>query len=243
MLLRDIQKAPLMVVRPFTLPCGTLMVFIVNPTGGVLGGDHSEIRVTVEGGARVLVVTQSATRVQPSPDGRAATQDVRFEVSASGRLEYHPERTIPYAGSAFAQTLHADLEQGAEFALTETLATGRVHAGERLAFASYDSRVQVDVAGRRVYLDRQRVVPGAHTRAPGVWGDLDYHAAGVFVGAGEPAAFPAVPGRLATGRTAGGAAWLRAAAARGPDLDRAVLAARESLRRQLWGADPLHVRR
>lgn len=232
-----------MIIRPFELPCGTLMVFIVNPTGGVLGGDHAEIRVTVEGGARVLVRTQSATRVQPSPDGRPATQDIHFRVAAGGRLEYHPERTIPFAGSALAQTVTADLEDGAGFALTETLASGRVQTGERLAFASYESRVQVSVSGRRVFLDRQRLVPGEFTRAPGAWGDLDYQAAGVFVGAGEVTDFPAVPGLLATGRTAGGAVWLRAASARGPHLDRALVEARESLRRQLWGAPPLLVRR
>jgi len=45
-LTRDVQKAPLMVVRPFELPCGTLMAFVVNPTGGVLGGDRADIRVT-----------------------------------------------------------------------------------------------------------------------------------------------------------------------------------------------------
>ncbi len=242
-LLRDTQKAPLMVIRPFTLPCGTLMVFIVNPTGGVLGGDHSEVRVTAGEGTRVLILTQSATRVQPSPDGRAATQELHFEVAAGARLEYHPERTIPFAGSAYAQTLTADLAPGAEFAVTETLASGRVHAGERLAFASVLTRTQVNVAGRRVYLDRQRVVPGAHTRAPGVWGECDYHATGVFIGAGEVQEWPALPGGLATGYAASGAAWLRGAAARGPDLDRALAGARESLRRQLWGAAPLRVRR
>ncbi|MFT2720563.1 urease accessory protein UreD [Deinococcus sp. A31D244] len=248
-LLRDTQKAPLMVIRPFELPCSTLMVFIVNPTGGVLGGDHAEIRVTVEGGARVLILTQSATRVQPSPDGRPATQDVQFQVAAGGRLEYHPERTLPFAGSAFAQTLTADLEDGAQFALTETLASGRVQTGERLAFASYESRVQVSVSGRRVYLDRQRLVPGEFTRAPGVWGGLDYQASGVFVGTCEVTAlptvmdFPAVPSMIATGHTVGGAVWLRGAAARGPELDRALLTAREALRAQLWGAPPLEVRR
>lgn len=242
-LLRDTQKAPLMVIRPFTLPCGTLMVFIVNPTGGVLGGDHSEVRVMAGEGTRVLILTQSATRVQPSPDGRAATQDLHFEVATGARLEYHPERTIPFAGSAYAQTLTADLAPGAEFAVTETLASGRVQAGERLAFASVQTRTQVNVAGRRVYLDRQRVVPGAHTRAPGVWGGCDYHATGVFIGAGDVQEWPAVPDGLATGHAASGAVWLRGAAARGPDLDRALTGARESLRRQLWGAEPLRVRR
>ena len=100
-LARDQQKAPLMIIRPFELPCGTLMVFVVNPTGGVLGGDHSEIVAEVGAGARALILTQSATRLQPSPSGARATQDIRFRVASGGRLEYYPERTLPFAGSAF----------------------------------------------------------------------------------------------------------------------------------------------
>ena len=242
-LLRDRQKAPLMVVRPFTLPCGTLMVFIVNPTGGVLGGDHSEVRIEVGPGARALVLTQSAARVQPSPAGAAATQDLAFRVAAGGRLEYYPERTLPFAGSRLHQTVRAELEPGAELGLSETLASGRVLSGERLRFAEYDSRVEVRQGGRRVYLDRQRLVPGDETRAPGVWGQADYAASGVWVGGGDVDHWPATPGVLATGRTAGGAVWLRAAAGRGPVLDTALGAAREALRRQLFGAPPLQVRR
>lgn len=242
-LLRDTQKAPLMIVRPFTLPCGTLMVFIVNPTGGVLGGDHSEIHVRVGRGARALVLTQSATRVQPSPSGEAATQDVTLEVSPGGRLECYPERTIPYAGSAFRQTVRAELGEGAELGLTETLASGRVGSGERLAFHEYESRVEVWRGGRRVFLDALRLRPGEHTRSPGVWGGGDYLASGVWVGGARVTDWPAVPGRLATGQAASGAVWLRAVAERGPGLDADLGAARESLRRQLFGAPPLRVRR
>ena len=242
-LARDQQKAPLMIIRPFELPCGTLMVFVVNPTGGVLGGDHSEIVAEVGAGARVLILTQSATRLQPSPSGARATQDIRFRVASGGRLEYYPERTLPFAGSAFSQTVRADLEDGAELGLSETLASGRVHMGERLAFADYRSRVEVWNATTRLYLDRLKLEPGQHTRAPGIWGDLDYAASGVWVGSGSVQHWPALPGQLACGHTAGGAVWLRSASRRGPELDRALNAARESLRAQVFGAQPLQVRR
>ncbi|MFB9993686.1 urease accessory protein UreD [Deinococcus oregonensis] len=242
-LTRDVQKAPLMVIRPFELPCGTLMVFVVNPTGGVLGGDHSEIVAEVGAGARALILTQSATRLQPSPSGAVATQDIRFTVAAGGRLEYYPERTLPFAGSAFYQTLRADLEDGAELGLTETLASGRVQMGERLAFADYRSRVELWRGEKRLYRDHVRLQPGEATRAPGTWGQWNYAASGVWVGGGVVEQWPALPGQLACGQTAGGAVWLRSAAERGPELDRALNTARESLRAQLFGARPLQVRR
>ncbi|GGR14405.1 urease accessory protein UreD [Deinococcus ruber] len=246
-LMRDVQKAPLMIVRPFELPCGTLSVFIVNPTGGFLGGDQAEIRVRVGPGARALLLTQSATRVQPSPSGLDAVQNIKFSVAAGGRLEYYPERTIPFAGSHFRQTLRADLETGAEFGLTETLTTGRVAMGERLQFGRYRSSTALWQAGKRVFLERVDVQPDAHDlMAPGVLAGQDYSASGVWIGsaeAGEMPHFPAVPGRLASGRTARGAVWLRALAASGPELDAAITQAREQLRQELFGAPKLEIRR
>ena len=244
MLTRDHQKAPLMVIRPFTLPCGTLSVFIVNPTGGTLGGDTAEIRVSVGPGARALLLTQSAARLQPSPTGAEAVQTVRFEVAAGGRLEYYPERALPFAGSRFAQTVRAELEPGAEFGLCETLATGRVAMGERLRFGRYRSQVEVRRGGRTVYLDRVDLCPTEQPLdSPGLLGKKNYSAAGVWVGEGVPGAFPAVPGELASGLNSAGAVWLRAATERGSDLDRLLGQARESLRAALFGAKPLQVRR
>jgi len=247
-LARDHQKAPLMVIRPFTLPCGTLMVFIVNPTGGTLGGDTAEIRVSVGPGARALLLTQSAARVQPSPTGAEAVQSIEFQVAAGGRLEYYPERVLPFAGSHFQQKIRADVEPGAEFGLCETLATGRVAMGERLRFGRYRSQVEVRRGGRAVYLDRTDLQPAEQPlSAPGLLGGNDYSAAGVWLGSGTPetsaTGLPAVPGRLASGLNAAGAVWLRATARSGPDLDRLLGQAREPLRAALFGAPPLQVRR
>lgn len=242
-LLRDLQQAPLMIVRPFLLPCGTLMVFVVNPTGGLLGGDCSDIEVRVDGGARVLIVGQSATRIQPDPAGREVVQNVHLRVAAGGRLEYYPERIIPFAGSAFLQTLLAEVEAGGALGLSETLASGRVQMGERLRFEHYASRTEVWQAGRRVYLDHSRLVPDGLALAPGVWGRFDYMATGAWLGDGGVTDWPGQPGRLATGGSAGGTVWLRAVASRGPELDASLSSARELLRRQIFAAAPLHVRR
>ncbi len=87
-----------MIIRPFELPCGTLMVFVVNPTGGVIGGDKSEIKVQVESGAKALILTQSATRIQPSPTGETAVQNIHFEVEAGGRLEVLSRTHHPFCG-------------------------------------------------------------------------------------------------------------------------------------------------
>lgn len=241
---RDVQKAPLMVIRPFRLPCGTLMAFIVNPTGGVLGGDRAEIRVSVGPGAHVLLLTQSATRIQPSPAGVDAVQDIGFVVASGGRLEYYPGRTLPYAGSRFAQTIRTEVESGGEFGLTETLAAGRVAMGERLKFERYRSNVEVWQAGRQLYLDRVDLQPGTqHLGAPGILGKHAYSASGVWVGTRGLEDYPALPGLLACGQNVTGAVWLRATAQCGLDLDAALETARSQVRAGVFGAAPLSIRR
>ncbi len=250
-LLRDVQKAPLMIVRPFELPCGTLMVFIVNPTGGVLGGDHSEIRVTVGEGAKVVILTQSATRVQPSPDGAAAVQHIFFEVGAGARLEYYPERTIPFAGSRFAQDIQVNLAATSEFGLTESLASGRVQMGERLTFGSYASRVAIYRDQQRIFLDVQRFdntdLDLETARSAGIWAEMDYIGSGVWVG--QPTACTLAPlpfdteARFAWGENHGGVLWLRGAAQQGPRVDERLTSICNQIRREWFGAAPLQIRR
>lgn len=168
-----------MIVRPFALPCGTLSVFVVNPTSGLLGGDHNDIRVEVGAGARALLLTQSATRVQPSATRAVATQTLHFVIASGGRLEYYPERTLPFAGSRLKQTIRTEL------GMTETLASGWVLIGERLAFAEYRSRVEVWSGKQQLYLENLNLIPSHHTRTAGIWQHLDYAASGVFAGRGE----------------------------------------------------------
>lgn len=109
----------------------------------------------------------------------------------------------------------------------------------RLAFTSYHNRVEVWQAGRRVYLDQQALEPGEHSRAPGVWGAHNHVSSGVWVGPGEVQAWPAVPGRLGARR----AGRCGGAAPDAPQLDSDLQAARQTLRRQLFGAAPLQIRR
>ena len=240
----DLQKAPLMIVRPFALPCGTLAAYMINPTGGLLGGDHAEVRVHVAQGARVALFTQAAARLQPAPNGTPITQDMIFELEDGARLDYHPQRTIPFADSHFVQRIEVRLTPDAQLALTETWAAGRVAMGEAFAFARYASRVEVRVAGVLTYLDAFDLRPGQHgLSAPGVLGASLYCASGIFFGGARPDTLPSEPGILACGLTATSAVWLRAASASGPDLDAHLLRARESLRMQMFESVPLRERR
>jgi urease accessory protein len=240
-LVKGFQKPPLLIVRPFELEPSVLTVIVVNPTAGILAGDTYKISVTLHSGARVVLLTQSATKIHKMNDGLNATQDISFQISNNARLEYYPERTIPYALSNFRQNLNVNLELGAQFGMLETWTTGRVLRGERLEFTKYASKTSVRIDNKLEYLDSFTLEPSSQNlNALGVLECHDYIASGFFVGNTET--LPQLEG-VTTGFTAGNHLWLRASAKNAPDLDRRITQARDAIRAALFEANKLELRR
>jgi urease accessory protein len=240
-LVKGVQKPPLLFIRPFELEPGVLTVIVVNPTAGILAGDTYKILVTLHSGARVVLLTQSATKIHKMNDGLSAFQDILFHVTNDSRLEYYPERTIPYALSSFKQNLSVQLESGAQFGMLETWTTGRVLRGERLEFTKYASKTLVCIDNKLEYLDSFTLEPeSSNLNAIGALEGHDYLANGFFVG--NTAMLPELEG-VSTGFTAGNHLWLRALAKNAPDLDRRIVQARDTIRGALFGAGKLELRR
>ncbi|MGH6719126.1 MAG: urease accessory protein UreD, partial [Alphaproteobacteria bacterium] len=124
---------------------------ILNPTGGVFGGDRLTMEVDVGTGAAACVTTPSATRVYRS-DGRVAEQTVRLTLAAGASLEWVPDHTIPFAGSEFRQSIAADVAEGATLILVDAWSAGRIARDEAWRFARIDSAITVrDTAGLVLY--------------------------------------------------------------------------------------------
>ncbi len=240
-LVKGMQKPPLLFIRPFELEPGVLTGIIVNPTAGILAGDTYKISVTLDSGARVVLLTQSATKIHKMNDGLCATQDISFRIANNSRLEYYPERTIPYALSNFIQNLNVHLELGAQFGILETWTTGRVLRGERLGFTKYASKTSVRINQKLEYLDSFALEPSSQNlNALGALEGHDYLANGFFVG--NMATLPELQG-VSMGFTAGHHLWLRAVAKNAPDLDRNIAKARDAIRAVLFDAGKLELRR
>ena len=240
-LMKSFQKPPLLIIRPFELEPGVLTAIIVNPTAGILAGDTYKISVTLRGGARVVLLTQSATKIHKMNDGLMARQEISFRIANGSRLEYYPERTIPYALSNFKQNLCIDLEPGAEFGMLETWTTGRVLRGERLEFTRYASRTSIRINQKLEYLDSFDLAPRkANLNAIGALEGHDYIASGIFVGRNSE--LPKLE-HVSTGFTMNNNVWLRAVAKNAPEIDRNITNARDTIRAALFGAGKLELRR
>ncbi len=132
---------------------GAAYTLLVNPSGGLVGGDHLSIDMRLDGGAQVLISAPSANRVYRSAGG-VSVQDITLTVGPGAVLEWVPEHTIPFAGSRFRQRLHATLAPGAVILLWDAVAAGRIANGERWAFSSLENEIRITTASGASLLER-----------------------------------------------------------------------------------------
>ena len=235
-------QAPLKIVRPFELDDGRALVQILHLGPGLCGGDDYTIDITVERGARAVVITQSASRLIGMPDGTHASQHVKLTVEPAGHLEYYPGLTIPFADSSFVQRVHVNAARDSRVGILETWGTGRNGRGEHLAFRRISSRTTMSVDGSVVYADATELEPSVHdVGGSGVLEGYRYVASGFWHGSTltDKPVLPTRDGVLAAfGQSTPHAVYLRALA-----MDGAAMAdtTSEAVRivNSAWGLIPI----
>jgi urease accessory protein len=155
---------PLQALAPLALDDPASVVSILNPTGGVLGGDRLAIDVTVGARAHACLTTPSATRVYRT-SGEPALQTVRLGLGSGAVAEWVPDHTIPSAGARYRQVCDVEVAEGATLVLVDGFSAGRVARDEAWRFALLDSTLRVrDPAG---WLVIDRFVLGGDPRWSG----------------------------------------------------------------------------
>ena len=152
---------PLQALTPLTLADGASYLMLLNPTGGVLGGDHLVTNVVQEAGTHVCLTTPSATRIYRTAE-KPAILETMIHLGEGTTLEYFPDHVIPHVGSALRQSLRIELARGSRGIILDSMASGRVAHGERWSFMELDSRTEVIASGRPAYLNRTRIVPATN---------------------------------------------------------------------------------
>jgi urease accessory protein len=130
---------PLQVLEPMDLEGnGTATLMLLNPTGGLLGGDRLETRIRLGPDARVCCSTPSATRVYRSP-GTPAVQRTALEIGQGGVLEWMPDHLIPSPGARLRQSTEIVLAADATLLYLDAWAVGRMARSEAWGFDLLDS--------------------------------------------------------------------------------------------------------
>jgi urease accessory protein len=180
---------PLQVLRSVYLDdTGTAYIYLLNPGGGILGGDRYRITVTLQAGARAYVTTPSATKLYATPSA-AAQQWIDFTLQAGAVLTYMPAQTIPFAQAAFQQHITLRLGPHAYAFLGDIVAPGRLARGEAFAYREYSSSLRVEDSHGTVRLvERLHLRPQQQTvRGLGLLEGYDY--LGTFYALGDQAVF------------------------------------------------------
>jgi urease accessory protein len=165
---------PLQALAPLALEDGSCYLMLLNPTGGVLGGDRLVTEIELEPGTHLCLSTPSATRVYRT-EAEPAILDAVIRVGEGATLEYFPDHIIPHAGSTLRQSLRLEMARGSRAILVDSLASGRRAHGERWKFRELDLRTEVRVSGRPAYINRTRIFPGAlRPDQFGLMEDFDY---------------------------------------------------------------------
>lgn len=160
---------------------GCAYTWLVNPSGGLVGGDHVSVEGQLHAHTHVLMTSPSANRVYRSLS-EPAVQEVRLSVGPGARLEWVPEVTIPFAGSRFRQSIHVDLAPGATVVLWDAMASGRVAMRERWAFAEVENEICIRTSLGGSVVERYRVVPGRLPESVGLAESWDYVASLFVIG-------------------------------------------------------------
>jgi urease accessory protein len=144
---------PLQVLAPVALDDPAAVVSILNPTGGLVGGDRLAIDVHAGAGAHAVLTTPSATRVYRA-EGEPTVQTVRLSIGPRAVVEWVPDHTIPFAGSALRQAIDVELDETAGLILVDAFAAGRVAVGEAWRFALLESAISIRDPGGWLLHDR-----------------------------------------------------------------------------------------
>ena len=155
-----LYHVPLQVLRPaYRDDSGMAYIYLLNPCGGVVGGDRFDLSITLQAGAQAYLTTPSATKLYAAPQ-QPARQTIAFTLETHSVLAYMPEQTIPFANAAFKQQIHLRMAPGACAFLGDILAPGRVARGEYFQYRAYDSHLRVDnIAGEALLEEHVRLRP------------------------------------------------------------------------------------
>jgi len=149
---------PLQALAPIRTADGSLCLMMLNPSGGLVGGDRLRTSVEVGPGAAVVLTTASATKVYRT-EGEAASHRTLITLRDGAALEYLPDHVIPHTGSVLRQSLSVEMAPGSRAIVYDAIAAGRIGRGERWDFREMASEIAIRRDDRPVYISRSRIIP------------------------------------------------------------------------------------
>ena len=166
-------EPPFQVGRGFDID-GALYLIIVCSGPGIFAGDHLRQAISVERGARVVLVSQSALQVHPSDAEEPARLHHTYVIDDDGELQCHWDPLIPFADARVAERFDLQLSSGSRLYWSDALMSGRCGRGEAWRFRELVHELRLTVGRTLQYLERYRIAPDER-RVDRPWIAADHH--------------------------------------------------------------------
>lgn len=131
--------------------------------GGMVAGDETALELNLGGQTRCFLSTQAATRIYRNPKGHPCGHWLNAKVGEGALLALAPDPVQAFAGSEYIQRQEFHLASGSRLVLVDWLCSGRPARGERWAFTRFQSRNEVFLNERRIFLDSLLLDPADGT--------------------------------------------------------------------------------
>ena len=137
-------------------PCArgkSVWAYASNFGGGLVAGDETQLDLRIGAEARCFFGTQASTKVYRNPARLACSHATRAKLARGSLLVFAPDAVQAFAGSSYRQRQEFHLASTAGLVLVDWFTSGRVARGERWAFDHFQSRNDIFIDGRRVFVD------------------------------------------------------------------------------------------
>lgn len=150
------HRGPFTVQRPFYPEDDLPHVYLLDPPGGVVGGDRLQLNVTLGAGSRALLTMPGATKFYRSA-GAQATLNQHFTLGADSALEWLPQGNIFFPGAMVKMQTDFSLAPGARLIGFETLCFGRPVMAEGFSEGELDAQLRIGLPASAGLIERLRV--------------------------------------------------------------------------------------
>lgn len=139
------HRGALRVLRPHYLDdSGQVCYVLVNPGGAYLGADLYVIDVEVGDGAKLLLTTQSATKIYRTP-GSFAEQRTTLRLGEGAQLELAPDQLIAYREASYRQDTHITVRPSSSLIIAEVVTPGWSPDGSSFRYEELRLRTEIRV--------------------------------------------------------------------------------------------------
>ncbi len=148
------STAPLKLLAPrHRAAGGCAAIFVSTFGGGLVSGDHIDLRVVARGRSVCWLGTQASTKVYKSRGGVGCRQTLHATVGDGAILFSLPDPVTCFAGARYEQRQRFDVDLGGGLIALDWLTSGRIARGERWQFDRYHARTDVHHAADHVFAD------------------------------------------------------------------------------------------